>query len=353
MQTSLLRTKCYRELNLENKRLCQLMGNFSSPSEGFQWIGESEVAKDLIRKIEQAASSSVLTILLSGESGVGKEIAARRIHHISRDKEKPFIAVNCGAFAHSLLESELFGREVGAFTGADKMVPGVFEMAQGGTILLDEITEMNLEAQTRFLRVLEDRKFRRLGGTQEISIKSTRIIGATNQNLEALVNTGKFRRDLYYRISVASIEIPPLRDRVEDIVPYTYYFLENCSKQTGKNVSLTRAAKRVLLNYSYPGNIRELRNILERSIVFAKGEKIDAFDLGISEMKSTKSSPSSGNSMPYFPDALNLMILEERAVRKALSLYPNDKTRAAAELGISIQALYRKIKKHDLCWKKS
>ena len=304
----------------------------------------------MLRKIEKVADSPSTTVLLTGESGVGKEVAARLIHKLSKHPSSPFIAVNCGGIAETLLEAELFGKEKGAYTGADKTTPGIFEMAKDGTVLLDEISEMSFQAQSRFLRVLEERQVRRVGGMKEIEIGNTRIIAATNKNLQERVEKNEFREDLFFRIMVAPIHIPPLHERLEDILPLAYHFLNTYANGTGKKISLDKTTEKVLLAYKFPGNARELRNIIERAAVFTSHSTIQPKDLGIDL------SLIDFDHLPELKTAdrkvelssLNLAEIEAEAVRKAIAEYPTNHSAAARKLGITPQALYRKMDKYNI-----
>ena len=350
VSTSLERTKRYREMKLENSRLKAVIERISNMNDEHTFIGESAASKTMLRKIQKVADSPITTVLLTGGSGVGKEVAARLIHKLSRPSSSPFIAINCGGIAETLLEAELFGKEKGAYTGADKTTPGIFEMANDGTVLLDEISEMSFQAQSRFLRVLEERKVRRLGGTKEISIGNTRIIAATNKNLQEYVEENKFREDLYFRIMVAPIHIPPLHERPEDILPLAYHFLHTFTNNSGKNLSFDKITERVLLAYKFPGNARELRNIVERAAVFTSASTIQPKDLGIdlSVIDFEHLPELKAPDVEFEASSLNLAEIETEAIRKAISEYPTNHSAAARELGITPQALYRKMDKYGI-----
>ena len=351
VEASLQRTKKYREIRLENTRLKAVVERLTKVDNKHSFVGKSNPAKFIIQQTEKVASSSPETlILLTGQSGAGKEVIARLIHKLSQSPSSPFIPVNCGGFVETLLEAELFGHEKGAFTGADKIVPGVFEIAADGTILLDEISEMSMQAQSRFLRVLEDRCFRRLGGTKEISMQNSRIIAATNMNLEKLVEDGKFRQDLYFRIMVAPIHIPPLRERPADILPLAHHFLSKIKKIRGKKFRLSKNAECALLNYNFPGNARELRNMIERATIFSNSNEIQPSDLGIGPDFKTSSYASLGEKgiHPDEQSSLNLADYEKNLISKVLLLYPKNHSAAARVLGITSQTLYRKMNKYNL-----
>ncbi|KAA0259504.1 sigma-54-dependent Fis family transcriptional regulator [Deferribacter autotrophicus] len=229
--------------------------------------------------IAMDVAKSEATVLITGESGTGKEVLARFIHENSRRKNKSFVAINCAAVPENLVESEFFGYEKGAFTGAEKRKPGKFELADGGTILLDEIGEVPLHLQAKLLRVLQEKEIERLGGIKPVSV-DVRIIATTNRDLKEEVNKGNFREDLYYRLNVINIHIPPLRDRKEDVLHLAEFFLEKYSKINGKKFkALSDEAKRVLLDYDWPGNVRELEHTIERAVILSKGERIEPKDL--------------------------------------------------------------------------
>ena len=227
-------------------------------------VGESVEWRGVLRKATQVASTDT-TVLVTGESGTGKEVVARFIHAASARRSRPFIALNCAALPEQLLEAELFGYERGAFTGAHQAKPGQVELASGGVLFLDEVTEMSLSAQAKFLRVLQEREFQRLGGTRLLKA-NIRVIAATNRDLRKAVERGDFREDLFYRLGVFDIQIPPLRERPADIVPLSETFLQEIGRSFGRPAAgLTREARQALLQYDWPGNVRELRNVLERA----------------------------------------------------------------------------------------
>ena len=235
-------------------------------------VGNSPATQQVRERIRQAVDANVDTILLTGETGTGKEVVAREIHFQGSLKKSPFIAVNCSAFPESLVESELFGHVKGAYTDATTDKPGYFEMANNGTLLLDEIADLSLDIQAKLLRVVDTRRLRRLGGTQEIAFQE-RIISAFNRDPVSLVESGQFRSDLYYRLNVFPIHLTPLRERFEDILPLADHFLEAHIAKSGQDFDgFSEGAKSVLLNYQYPGNVRELRNIVERTAVLCPVE---------------------------------------------------------------------------------
>ncbi len=311
--------------------------------EGEFFLGNSPDAGKLYRRMERIAATRS-NVLLTGESGVGKEVSARLIHQWSDSRDEPFVALNIGGVPESLLESELYGFEKGAFTGADKQKRGLLETAGTGTLFLDEIGEMPLPLQVKLLRVLQDRTFRRLGGLADLSIDS-RIITATNRNLEDMVVAGRFREDLYYRLNVARLEIPPLRERMDELPMLVGFLLEKLNRKMGQNVtSLSRDAWKKLESYSFPGNIRELENILERAMIFCEGEVLQEEDLELQPPALTdKQAPSGGENT-----VKTLKELERDSIRAALHRWEGNRSKAAAELGISRRTIINKIQEYGL-----
>lgn len=338
ISASLRRTRRLCELKHENHRLSALVQRLNRGSEKHTFVGDSPPAKRLLGMIEKVAASPHSTVLLTGESGTGKEIAARLIHELTTGTG-PFVALNCGGVAETLLESELFGHERGAFTGADRRAPGIFEMAIGGTVFLDEIGELSMRAQTRLLRVLEERTVRRLGGQREISVADMRVISATNRDLHESVNDGTFREDLFYRIQVAPICVPPLRERRQDIIPLSLHFLAQLQTRIGRSWSLSEAAQQALMQADLRGNIRDLRNVIERAIVFADGDTIEPRDLGLAVQGDAPVPPSG---------SYNLREHELMLIQSAIRETPDNHSAVARSLGISPQALYRKLEKYGI-----
>lgn len=257
-------------------------------------IGVSKELKSVLKKVKQVAQSDA-NVLILGESGTGKELIASAVHNHSKRKDRKFVKVNCGAITSGLVESELFGHEKGAFTGAVQNRVGRFELANEGTIFLDEVCEMPLETQVKFLRVLQEGEFERLGSSLPVKV-NVRVIAATNKDLEKLVSEGEFREDLYYRLNVFPITVPPLRDRIEDIKPLTNHFTEKYSKKIGKRIGkISKDAIDALNSYTWPGNIRELENVIERAVILAEGDTIrlqDLPDLGSGYSNSTENTQS-------------------------------------------------------------
>ncbi len=285
------------------------------------------------------------TVLLQGESGTGKELLARLIHHLSPRSSRPIIAVNCGALNENLLESELFGHEKGAFTGATARRIGRFEEADGGTLFLDEIGELSPAVQVKLLRFLQEHEFQRLGGNQTLR-SDVRVISATNRNLEQRVKEGAFREDLFYRLNVVVMSLPPLRERKEDILPLIDHFLRRYAAENDKAVEgLSREAQDVLLKYDYPGNVRELENIIERAVVIAREEVISVEDLpfrGAPEERAEDRAAGEGLLRGSVEE------LERKLIVEALEKAGDHQTRAAELLGISERMLRYKLKKYGL-----
>jgi DNA-binding NtrC family response regulator len=307
-------------------------------------IGQSGKMQEVFRALEKVVNSNV-TVLIQGESGTGKELIARAIHyHSSLRSSKPFIAVNCSALPESLLESELFGHEKGSFTGATGRRVGKFEVANGGSIFLDEIGLMTQATQAKVLRILQEREFERVGGNEMVKV-DVRVISATNKDLEEAIKTGEFREDLYYRISVFPIKLPPLRDRKEDIPLLAAHFLDKCAKQENKELEgIAPDALELLMAYNWPGNVRELENCIERAVVLASTREIAPKDL-------PNSVRSIGEKKIYESDnTLSSWIekLEEDALRNALLENGGNISQTAKKLGIGRATIYRKAKKYGL-----
>jgi transcriptional regulator with PAS, ATPase and Fis domain len=299
-------------------------------------VGDSVEWRGVLRKATQVASTDT-TVLVTGESGTGKEVVARFIHAASTRRSRPFIALNCAALPEQLLEAELFGYERGAFTGAHQAKPGQVELASGGVLFLDEVTEMSLSAQAKFLRVLQEREFQRLGGTRLLKA-NIRVIAATNRDLRKAVERGDFREDLFYRLGVFDIQIPPLRERPSDIVPLSETFLQEIGRSFGRPAAgLRREARQALLQYQWPGNVRELRNVLERATILCEGALIDAEHLALQ--------PSASRSRN---DTTDLNTLEHTTIVKVLQECRGNKTKAARRLGLSRTQLHLRVRKYGL-----
>jgi two-component system, NtrC family, response regulator AtoC len=295
---------------------------------------------DLIRQVSGARA----TVMVEGESGTGKELVAHAIHRLSPRSHAPFVAVHCAALSASLLESELFGHEKGAFTGATERRKGRFESADGGTLFLDEIGEVDANIQVKILRVLEERRFERVGGNETIDV-DVRIITATNRDLKKMVAEGTFREDLYYRLHVVPIHLPPLRQRRGDIAVLVDHFIRELSREDRRPIDgITPDALEVLKNYDWPGNVRELRNMVEHMVVMARGERITLRDVP-SELKSGGQSPQPSSPAA---DDLSLEQAEKRRIEEALRLCSGNRTIAAKRLGISRRTLHRKLNEYGL-----
>jgi two-component system NtrC family response regulator len=307
-------------------------------------IYRSEKMSALINMAGRVAASRA-TVLLQGESGTGKELLARLIHHLSPRSARPIIAVNCGALHENLLESELFGHEKGAFTGAMVRRIGRFEEADGGTLFLDEIGELSQAVQVKLLRFLQEHEFQRLGGNQTLR-SDVRVISATNRNLEQRVKEGAFREDLFYRLNVVMMSIPPLRERKEDIPPLIDHFLNRYAEENGKAIDgLSREAQDVLLKYDYPGNVRELENIIERAVVISRDEVISVEDLPFREMQEDRAEGLKGEEGLLRG---SIEDLEKKLIVEAMEKADDHQTRAAELLGISERMLRYKLKKYGL-----
>src|SRR5574344_2003566 len=299
-------------------------------------IGKSSELNKVYTLISKVAPSKS-TVLITGESGVGKEVAAKTIHDLSPRKDKSFIAVNCSAFPESLIESELFGHEKGAFTGADNIQKGKFELAHGGTLFLDEIGEINLSTQVKLLRVIQERKIERIGSENPIDIE-VRIMSATNRNLEDDVKNGKFRQDLYYRLNVVRIEIPPLRKRKEDIPLLIHSFLKEFNLENEKNIKgFNSKAIAALTKYSWPGNIRELKNCVESTVVLCSSDEIKLEDLPPNIKEQSEENTIS------IPIGLPMSEIEKIVIQANLSANNGNKSKTADILGIGRKTLHRKL----------
>ena len=301
-------------------------------------VGKSKQMQEIYRLIEKVKDFDA-TILISGESGTGKELAARACHFNGKRKDQPFIAINCAAIPDTLIESELFGYEKGAFSGADRSYAGRFEQAQNGTIFLDEIGAMKQDMQTRLLRVLQERKIQRLGSTKSVDL-NVRVIAASNENLMKKVENGAFRPDLFHRIAVIPIEMPPLREHKEDIAILVNYFMEKFALQYDKNIkSIESSALKKLTQYDFPGNVRELENIIEKAVIFCETGQLREQDIQVGESSITLSEIADGGSLPDF---------EKQMIITALNKNNGSIKKSAAELGISYKTLQYRIKKFKI-----
>lgn len=339
VQPILDRAMDVRRLRMENIRLRQYVEHLTYESPRYQMIGSGPAMQRVVQMIEKVAPTDA-TVLVRGESGAGKELVARALHHNSQRRDRPLVIINCAALQETLFESELFGHEKGAFTGAAQAKSGLIEVAEGGTLFIDEIGEMAPAMQAKLLRVLEDGQYRRVGGTRE-SHANVRVVAATNRSLEDEQKAGRFREDLYYRLNVVAIELPPLRERREDIPALISHFLR--SRQLGNKLCQVDAeATEALLKYNWPGNIRELANVLERAQILAENNVITLDDLP----ESIRTAPPPVDDVS--PNTVNLNVMERRAVQDALRQTAGNKLRAAKLLGISARTLYRLLEKYAL-----
>ncbi|TCW62633.1 sigma-54 dependent transcriptional regulator [Treponema sp. J25] len=324
------------------------------------WLGESPPMKTLRALIDKVAPTDS-TVLITGESGTGKEVVARSIHRLSKRSDGPFVPINLGGIPENLLESELFGYEKGAFTGAEGRKVGLFELASGGTLFLDEIGDMPLHLQVKLLRVLQDRKLIRLGGSRPIPI-DVRIVAATNKNLEEAVREGQFREDLYYRLAVIRLHIPPLRERKEDIPVLAQRFTERFARELGRYPRrLSAEVLQFLDRYPFPGNVRELENAIERAVILSEGEEIKIEDFSFAgpwqaspPAFSGMEPPAAVGESPQNPSGLgglegrSLQELEREAIRLALLRNGGHREKTAQELGITRRTLLNKIREYGL-----
>jgi DNA-binding NtrC family response regulator len=302
-----------------------------------QLVGESEATRKLRDMVRRLAASEARTVLILGESGTGKELVARGLHYGSVRRDLPFVEVNCAAIAEGLVESELFGHEKGAFTDAKTAKKGLVELADRGTLFLDEVSEMSLGSQAKLLRCLQERAFKRVGGTRDIKV-DVRVIAATNRPLESYIKEGRFREDLYYRLNVIPIAVPALRERKEDVVPLARHFLAEANAAFHKSIKgFSEATEQLLVAYNWPGNVRELKNLVERLVILATSDRIEPADLP----------PPFGPSAPRaaaVPEVVEpLEVVEKRYIQQVIELLDGNKSRAAKMLGISRQTLRRKV----------
>ena len=320
-------------------------------------IGSSAAMTAVLDSIRQVAATKA-TVLVTGESGTGKELVAQAIHKLSPRANKPFRPVHCAALSENLLESELFGHEKGAFTGANERVAGRFEMADGGTLFLDEIGEISLAVQVKLLRVLETHQFERVGGSETLTV-DVRVVAATNRDLRAMVEQGTFREDLFYRLNVVNIRIPPLRERREDIPEILDYYLKKSASDNGKDVAdISPEALGVLMAYDWPGNVRELRNCVERMVVFARGTTLTMTDVpadirsAVGEQFEAKTMPpkaaEAAPTEPLVNVGFNVKENEKSLILKALEECGGNRSQAALKLNISRRTLYRKLHEYGL-----
>lgn len=310
-----------------------------------QIIGKSQAMKEVVQLVDRVSASNA-TVLITGESGTGKEVVAVSVHQASPRRDMPFVAVNCAALPEHLLESELFGHEKGAFTGAVARKMGRFELADKGTIFLDEIAEMPLNMQAKLLRFLQEKTFERVGGTETLHV-DVRVVAATNRNIMEAISKGDFREDLYYRLNVVPIHLPPLRERKEDVPLLVEHFLKKF-QPTYLVDKISPGAMEMLCNYNWPGNIRELQNVIERAAIICQGSEIQPDHLP-KELQSTQKQATIAGPVVNFPEeGINLEDVEKQLILKALDKSGKNQTRAAQLLGITRSALLYRMQKHGI-----
>ncbi|MGD8900944.1 MAG: sigma-54 dependent transcriptional regulator [Desulfobacterales bacterium] len=335
----------HNRLKEENRLLRQTLGQqFDSQN----IIGKSPAMLKLLETVAQVAASEA-TVLISGESGTGKELIAGAIHYNSLRKEGPFVKINCAAITETLLESELFGHEKGAFTGADRRKDGRFSQAHGGTLLLDEVSEMSLMMQVKLLRVLQERELCRVGGEDTIQV-DVRVIAATNKDLLKQIKDGAFREDLYYRLNVVELKVPPLSARREDIPLLAQYFLEKFATKNRKEIKgFTPSAMDNLIRYDWPGNVRELMNAIERGVVLARTNYLDVSDFPfIKETMGSNNPDAHDSAMLAMQGDVPLEEVEKAAILKTLEAAGGNKSETARRLGITRKTLHKKLKAYGV-----
>ncbi len=331
----------HSRLRVENRELKQRLGKEFDPG---SIIGTSRVMMNVLETVSMVAPSDA-TVLVTGESGTGKEVIARAIHANSLRREKPFVTINCAAITETLLESELFGHEKGAFTGADRRREGRFRQAHEGSIFLDEIGEMSLSMQAKLLRVLQEKEIQRVGGEEIIKV-DVRVLAATNRNLRTEIEENRFREDLFYRLNVVTIFIPPLRERGEDIPLLAHYFLGLFVEKNRKMIKgFTPRAMDMLVRYPWPGNVRELINAVERGVVLCRGDYVAEEDLPLS-VRESSGEPDESSSPPVTPSSLEEV--ERETILRTLREAGGNKSEAARRLGITRRTLHKKLKTYGM-----
>ncbi|MFO7982459.1 MAG: sigma-54 dependent transcriptional regulator [Desulfuromonadales bacterium] len=330
----------------ELKREVQHLRSEQTKRYGIQNIvAESRHMKNVLDMVRKVAQSDASTVLVHGESGTGKELIAKAIHSESSRAERPFMAINCAAVPEALLESELMGHEKGAFTDAKAQKKGLFEMADGGTVFLDEIGDMEMGMQAKLLRVLEERSFRRVGGTKDVQV-DVRIVSATNKDLLQSIEEKTFRNDLYYRLQVIPIFLPPLRERPDDILTLTKHFVEHFNREFGKSVKgVSKMAEKFLLEYSWPGNIRELKNVIERAVILESGDTLYLEHLPPEMMDSTGGVSVGPINLQIPPEGIDIEDVECELIRQALEVANGNQSKAAKKLNLGIDAFRYRMKK--------
>ncbi len=334
LQRALEKKETLHEMQVLRRRLGQV-------DAGVGLVGNSPPMRKAMELVEKVAPSKA-SVIITGQSGTGKEMVARAIHQLSPRHDKPFIAINCSAIPASLIESEMFGHERGAFTGADQRRLGAWELADGGTLFLDEIGEIPIELQAKFLRVIEEERLRRLGGKSEISV-DVRVISATNRDLKDEIKAGHFREDLYFRLNVFHINLAPLKERHDDIPVLVQHFIDKFGREGGKKMQgITSQALKVICDYAWPGNIRELRNTLERAVILCGGGPID-----VEHLPSELASGGGESAYLKLPYGLPLREVEKEYILTSLVRLQNNKARTAQALGISEKTLYNKLYRYS------
>lgn len=330
-----------------------LRENFAaSPSTGKidKVIANSPAMKTILSKLEKVASSNA-TVMITGESGTGKEVISHFIHTHSLRSKRAYIRVNCAAIPENLIESEFFGHEKGAFTGAHAKRIGRFELANHGTLLLDEITEVPMSLQPKLLRVIQEKEFERVGGSKACKV-DVRLIATSNRNMQEAIDNKIFREDLFYRLNVIPIHLPPLRERIEDVVPLAEHFLAKfCIENHKSNMSLSASAKKKLKSYNWPGNIRELGNIIERAVVLSTQEKIEEDHILLENKQITRTTTATSKNEDAFPGdftGLSLQEIEKRFIMKTLKDNDNNRTKSSKILGISVRTLRNKLNEYKI-----
>jgi transcriptional regulator with PAS, ATPase and Fis domain len=318
-------------------------------------VGNCAQMKSIFSTVTKVAWSPSATVLILGESGTGKELIARAIHECGPFAEQPFVEINCTALPENLLESELFGYEPGAFTDAKRTKRGLLELADGGTFFMDEIGDLNLRLQVKLVKALEEKTFRRIGGTENIRV-TMRVMAATNRDLIQLISEGRFREDLFYRLNVVSIHPPALRERGRDIIVLADHFVRRFNKEHSRNVTgFTREAKKLLLEYPWPGNVRELKNSVERAVLLGSTDRIDCEDLQLGSGHIVENYPIRAQAengrvqIEIPPQGISLEDLEKAAIEKALQMAKGNVSKAARLLKISRETFRYRVRKHKLC----
>jgi len=344
LKLAMARAMEHSRLKEENRLLRESLGKHFDRG---NIIGRSEAMVRLLETVAQVAPSEA-TVLITGESGTGKEMIAGAIHFNSARREGLFVKINCAAITETLLESELFGHEKGSFTGADRRKEGKFRQAEGGTIFLDEVSEMSLAMQVKLLRVLQEREIVRVGGSDVLHV-DVRVVAATNRDLIAAMQAGRFREDLYYRLNVVSLHVPPLRDRREDIPLLAQSFLKTFAEKNRRRIAgFTPRAMDRLLRYAWPGNVRELMNAVERAVVLTHSDYLDAEDLSPLFRDAVSEEESAADASPEVPGNLPLDEVEKATILKTLEQTGGNKSEAARRLGITRRTLHQKLKKYGV-----